>query len=646
MVLATVVAFGAWSAGAARAALPPLIPREDLFGNPDKTDPELSPDGTRLAYLAPEEGVLNVWVGTIGRRDDHPITNDRKRGIRYFSWLYDDTYIIYIQDKDGDENWHVHAVDLTSGEDRDYTPFDHVQARVIDVSPERPNELLIALNRRDPVYHDVYRLDITTGKLELVYQNDQRFIGFLADHDGKLRVGMSSRDDGGVDLHVRDTVDAPWRVLYSWGPTDLIRAGAISFTPDNRGLYISSSVGTNTCELRILDIATGKEETVASDPRADVDTYVLHPTKHTIQAVSFVKERLDWKILDDDIRDDFDVIRRLRRGSFRIVDRDRADKSWLVLVDSDIGPPEYYVYDRETKSGRLLFSTREALEGVALARMEPIRFTARDGMKINAYLTTPRGVPTKDLPLVVLVHDGPWWRDHWGFNAQAQWLANRGYAVLQVNYRGSIGFGKDFVNAANRDWGGAMQTDLLDGVQWAVKRHIVDPKRVAIMGRGYGGYAAMIGLAQTPNTYACGISLNGPPDLISFIKRYIDSRQAIETIIWDRLGHPERDAEKLKERSPSQMIDKITKPLLIAHGTNHPRVPIEDVRAMVAKLEQAGKPVTFLEYPDEGEALAVPKNRLDFHAKVENFLAKYIGGRYEPDPTPLPAKVTKNADGA
>jgi len=630
----------------ARAELPPIIPRDVLFGNPDKADPELSPDGTRLAYLAPDDGVLNVWVRTIGRKDDRPVTHDRKRGIRTFAWLYDGTHIIFIQDKNGDENWHVYAVNLEDGGQRDLTPFDKVQAKVLQMSPEFPTELLVALNRRDPAYHDVYRLDVGTGTRELVYENDQNYIGFLADHDFMVRLAMASRDDGGVDVFVREDAETPWRPLHSWGPVDLIHAGAIAFTPDNEGLYILSSVGSNTSELRTIDIASGKVRRLAGDPRADVADYVLHPTRHTIQAVGFLKDRMRWEVLDDDIRDDFDVIRRLRRGSCKIVNRDRADRTWLVLVDSDIGPPQYYVYNRETKSGALLFSTREALEDIALAKMEPIRYTARDGLRINAYLTTPRGLPMKQLPMVVLVHPGPWARDDWGFDAEAQWLANRGYVVLQVNYRGSIGFGKDFVNAANRDWGGAMQTDLLDGVQWAVKRGIADPKRVAIMGSGYGGYAAMVGLAQTPDVYACGVSANGPPDLVSFIQRLIETRQGIATIISDRLGHPERDVKQLRRRSPSHMVDRINKPLLVAHGTNSPRIPTETVRDLIAALKESGKPVTFVEYPNEGDSLAVPENRLDFYARVERFLAKHIGGRVQPAPTPEPTPAGEPADDA
>jgi len=645
LLVSLVIVTGFWHLPGASAELPPLIPREALFGNPDKANPEISPDGTRLAYLAPDQGVLNVWLCTLGQNDDRPITHDRNRGIQFFGLTHDDKHIIYIQDKDGDENWHLYAVNLASGEERDLTPFPGIQAHPMRLDPAFPDDMLVAINQRDRNQHDVYRLNIATGQLTLVLQNDEGYIGFVADHNYQIRAALRSRPDGGADLLVRDTVEQPWRQLYSWGPVDLMRAGVVGFTPDNQGLYLQSSVDANTLELKQIDIATGDVATLAGDPRADVFGIVIHPTKYTVQAVGFLKERMDWRVLDDDVKEDFAVISRLQRGSFNILDRDRADRTWLVAIESDIRPNQYYVYNRDSKTGSLLFSNKSALERVALSKMEPIRFQARDGLTLNAYLTTPRGVPAKNLPMVVLVHPGPWSRNAWGFDAEAQWLANRGYAVLQVNYRGSVGFGKDFGNAANRDWGGAMQQDLLDGVKWAVKRNIADPEKVAIMGSGFGGYAAMHGLASTPNAYACGVSANGIPDLVSFVERFIETRQTIESIIWDRIGHPERDAERLRERSPRSKVDKITKPLLIAHGANHPRVSASTVSDMVEALRSAGKTVEYVEYPNEGDSLTVPANRLDFYARVEKFFAEHLGGRYEEPPTPEPTPVAP-ADGA
>ncbi len=626
-----------------------MIPRDVLFGNPDKSRPRISPDGTRLAYLAPDRGVMNVWVRTIGEKNDHPITKDRDRGIRRYFWAENDHQILYIQDKAGDENWHLYAVDLTTNEERDLTPFDKVQAGIIGISPKFPNDIFVALNRIDPDRHDIYRLNIETGDLTLAVENLNGFIGFVPNHDFIISAALRSRDDGGLELFVRDDADAPWRLLYSWGPADLLNGGPRGFTPHNDGLYVQSSADTGTTELRQIDIATGKGVTLAGDPRSDLAGIVIHPTKHTVQAVGFMKERMVWKVLDEEVKEDFAIIKRLHRGSFTIINRDRADQTWLVAIDSDLGPLRYYAYDRIAKTGQLLFTNRSAMEQATFAKMEPIRFKTRDGLSVIAYLTTPRGLVAKNLPMVLLVHDGPWSRDDWGYDGEAQWLANRGYAVLQVNYRGSLGYGKDFSNAANRDWGGKMQTDLLDGLDWAVKKRIADPTRVAIMGSGFGGYAALQGLTTTPGVFVCGISNDAPLDLRSYARNIIRDRKSIETIVWDRIGHPERDAELLWSQSPLKHVDKIVKPLLMAHGANHPRIPIDEVREMVELLRVAGKDIEFVAYADEGEGFAIPENRVDFYDRAEKFLAKHLGGRYEPSRTPTarpkPSK-TPAADGA
>lgn len=635
-----------WHLSAARADLPPLIPRNVLFGNPDKTGPQISPDGTRLAYLAPDRGVMNVWVRTLGAKDDHAVTHDRDRGIRAYVWAKNDRHILYIQDKAGDENWHLYAVDLVTNEERDLTPFDNVQAGIVDIAAKYPDRILVSLNRTTPDRHDLYQLNIETGELTLVLENHDGFMGYIADHNVTVAAAVRSRADGGIDLFVRDGAGAPWRLLYSWGPVDLLSSGSLGFTPDNQGLYIQSSTNADTVELRQIDIATGKGETLAGDSHADLADVVLHPTKHTVQAVGFIRERMVWNVLDETVKEDFGVIKRLHRGSFSIINRDRADRTWLVAINTDLGPLRYYAYDRTTKTGTLLFTDRVALEQAIFAQMEPIRFQSRDGLVLNAYLTTPRGVVAKNLPMVLLVHDGPWSRDEWGYDGEAQWLANRGYAVLQVNYRGSLGYGKDFANAANRDWGGAMLNDLLDGLAWAVTKRIADPARVGIMGSGFGGYAALQSLATAPDMFACAISNDAPLDLRSYVQNIIGDRKSIESIIWDRIGHPQRDADLLWSRSPRKHTDKIVKPLLLAHGANHPRIPIAEAQEMADALRDAGRDVEFVGYADEGSGFAVPENRIDFYNRAEKFLAEHLGGRYEPEETPaIKAKPTAPPDG-
>ncbi|MBI4717820.1 MAG: S9 family peptidase [Planctomycetes bacterium] len=615
--------------GPVRAELPPLIPREVLFGNPDKMSPKISPDGKRLGYIAPDQGVLNVWIRTVGKSDDRVVTKDRIRGIRSFFWAENNEQILYVQDKGGDENWHIYCVTLGTNEEKDLTPFDGVQARVTAAEPAFPNEILLAINNRNPQLHDVYRADLKTGKLTLEAQNDAGFINWVADQHFQVRGAMKIASTSSTSLEVRETKDSAWRTLATWDPQDALSSGPVAFTPDGKGMYIISSAGSNTSQLRELDLASGKEKVLASDDEADVEDVVVHPTKYTIQAVGFNKQRTTWKVLDPTIAEDFAALERVRAGDFGLINRDHADQTWLVYYNTDNGPVYYYAYDRKTKKADLLFSNRAALEKLQLANMKPVSIKARDGLVVNGYLTLPVGVPGKNLPLVLNVHGGPWARDSWGYDGEAQWLANRGYACLQVNYRGSTGYGKKFLNAANREWAGKMHDDLIDAVNWAIAEGIADPKRVAIYGGSYGGYATLVGLTFTPDVFCCGVDIVGPSNLITFMETIPPYWKPIESILWDRVGHPEKDAEFLKSRSPLFKVDQIKKPLLIAQGANDPRVKKAESQQIVEALKKAGKVVEYVEYPDEGHGFARPENRLDFYGRAEKFLATHVGGRFE-----------------
>jgi len=617
-----------------QAELPPLIPREVFFGNPDRAGPQVSPDGKRLAYLAADEGVLNVWVRTVGKADDRVVTRDRKRGIRSYFWARNNKHILYIQDKDGDENWHLYSVDLGDNAERDLTPMPNVQARVESVSNKYPDEIIVAINDRDPQLHDVHRVNLNSGKLSLIAKNDAGYIGWVVDHDYQVRGAMTMTADGGSELFVRERPDADWRKLTSWKADDTLSSGPHSFTPDGKGLYLFTSTGANTTELREIDLATGKEKVLASDAQADVADVFEHPDKHVIQAVGFMKARKSWKVLDPAIADDFAAIAKVRDGDFSIINRDHADQTWLVVFDEDDGPVYYYAYDRKSKSAQLLFSNRKALETVTLAPMQPISYASRDGLTIHGYLTVPPGVEPKNLPMVLNVHGGPWWRDSWGYDGEVQWLANRGYAVLQINFRGSTGYGKKFINAADREWGGKMHDDLVDGVHWAIQQGVADPKRICIFGGSYGGYATLVGLTFTPDLFACGVDIVGPSNLITFQETIPPYWKPLEPILWARVGHPVNDADFLKSRSPLFKVDQIKKPLLIAQGANDPRVKKSESLQMVEALNMAGKTVEYVEYPDEGHGFARPENRLDFYGKAERFLADHLGGRRQDDSPP------------
>ena len=616
-------------AGSLRAELPPLIPRSVLFGNPDKTDPKISPDGRHLSYLAPDDGVMNVWVRSVCEANDRAVTHDRHDGIKSYFWAPGSDRILYIRDEQGNQNWHLCAVDLNGEQVRDLTPFDGVQTRIVAVEPTIPDIILIALNRRAPELHDVYRVNIKTGELTLEASNDEGFAGWLADHELRVRAAAKVTPSGGIDILARDNAKGPWRRVQAWGPEDAFNSDLLSFTADGGGLYVISSTGSNAGELREIRLDTGEQRGLAGSWQADVANVLIRPADHAIQAVAFAKERLHWKLLDGSLKPDFRAIKRLQRGDFEIIDQDLADRTWLVSYTSDDAPVYYYTYDRETRVAQKLFSRCEALDCVTLARMVPISFKARDGLTIPGYLTMPPGIPARSLPTVVLVRSSPWQRSSWGYSSVAQWLANRGYAVLQINFRGSTGYGKAFLNAANHEWGGKMQTDLIDGVNWAVRRGLVDPERIAIFGQTYGGYAVLTGLATDPEFFRCGVAISAPANLVTFLQNLPAYFNPVRPLLFDRVGDPIRDAEMLKARSPLFKVDRIQRPLLLAQGGNDPTVSLSESRQLVEAMQKAGKPLEYVEYANEGHGLSRPENRMDFFAKAEKFLAKHLGGRYE-----------------
>ena len=611
--------------------MPPLIPRELVFGNPEKVSPDLSPDGQRLAYIAPDQGVLNVWVKTVGKNDDQVITKDRRRGIHAYFWAPNGQQIVYVQDKDGDENWHVYAVPASGGDPVDLTPFPKVQARILGVEPRFPDEILVGLNNRVPQLHDIYRLDLKTRALTLEAKNDLNAAALIPDHELRVRLALIATPDGGSKLLHRAAPNAEWNQVLAWGSEDATTTYPAGFAADNQTLYMLSSIGSNAAEVRTRDLATGKEQVVASDPTYDASGLAVHPTTYQIQAVAFTAERRRWKVIDPAVQADFDELAKLHYGDFSIVSRNLADTAWLVGYTQDKGPYVYYAYDRATKKGTFLFSARPKLEKVALAEMKPIQFTSRDGLTIHGYLSLPVGLEPKNLPAVLDVHGGPWARDTWGYSGEVQWLANRGYACLQVNFRGSTGYGKAFVNAGDREWGAKMQDDLTDAVKWLVAQGIADPKRIGIYGASYGGYAVLAGLTTTPDLYACGVDMVGPSNLITFLSTVPPYWEPLRARLRKRVGDLEKDQEFLKSRSPLFHTGRIRAPLFIAQGANDPRVKRAESIQIRDAVQAAGKTVEYLEFADEGHGFARPQNRLKFYAAAERFLAKHLGGRFEPE---------------
>ena len=616
----------------ALAQLPTLIPRTILFGNPEKVLPAISPDGKLLAYVAPDQGVMNVWARTIGQTDDHVITADRKRGISVFYWQPDSASILYTQDQNGDENWHLYQTNVQTRETRDLTPFKDVHTEVLSIDPRFPDQMLILMNKRDSAFSDAYRLDLQSGQAELDTQNPGDVNDWGVDNHLQIRALLATLPDGGLEVRVRDEVKSPWRGLVKLSADDFWSAGLYGFSPDNQSLWLGSSAGTNAARLIEINLATAKQKVLAADEQYDVEKALLHPRKHTLEAVRFVRARSEWTLIDQTLKPDFDALGKVRDGDFDILSRDFADQTWIVSYTMDNGPVYYYAYQRRTRRAQLLFSSRPALEKYTLSRMQPVSFQARDGMTIYGYLTLPVGVAPKGLPMVLLVHGGPWARDTWGFNRWVQWLANRGYAVLQVNYRGSTGYGKKYLQAAIHEWAGKMHDDLIDGVNWTVRQGYVDAKRVGILGASYGGYATLVGLTFTPEVFACGVDIVGISNLVTFIKTVPPYWQVFMSFFYRHIGNPDdpQDAEEMKARSPLYKVERIKVPLLIGQGANDPRVNPAESEQIVAAMRQANKPVEYILYTDEGHGFVRPENNLHFNAKTEEFLAKYLGGRFEP----------------
>ncbi len=643
----------------------PLIPREILFGNPDRSAARLSPDGTRLSFLAPLNGVLNVWVAPAGQLEAaRPVTHDTRRGIRIYFWAYTSRHLLYLQDQDGDENWKVYAVDLATDTTRNLTPADtipgpdgkpltqpdgrpmHPRAEIENVSHRFPETILVGLNTRDPRYHDLYRVNIESGAMSLIQENPD-FAGFVTDDDYRVRFASRMTNDGGSE-YFRPLSDglgpgpagfSRWEPFMQVGIEDSLATHPIGFDKSGEVLYLADSRGRDTAALVGLDLRTGALTVLAEDPRADAGTALIHPTEYQIQAVAFNYTRQEWKILDPSIQPDFAHLATVADGEVSVTSRTLDDAKWTVAYIRDSGPVRYYAYDRETRNATFLFTNRDALENQPLARMHPEVIRSRDGLSLVSYLTLPvwanprgTGRPDRRLPMVLLIHGGPWARDSWGLDNEHQWLANRGYAVLSVNYRGSTGFGKRFLNAGNFEWSGKMQADLIDALEWAVTEGIADRFRIAIMGGSYGGYATLVGLTATPERFACGVDIVGPSSLVTLLNTIPPYWEPALALFTSRVGdHRSEEGRRVLEgRSPLTFADRIRRPLLIGQGANDPRVKQSESDQIVAAMRRKEIPVTYVLYPDEGHGFARPENRMSFNAVAEAFLSRCLGGRYQP----------------
>ncbi|QYF94455.1 S9 family peptidase [Massilia sp. PAMC28688] len=642
---------------AATAAEPqvPLIERAKFFGNPTKVGARISPDEKWLTWIAPRDGVLNVWVAPVNDPDKaRPLTAEKGRPIRGSFWSPDSKMVLFINDKGGDENFLLYGVNVVSGEQKALTPFEKTRVSIVKISRTIKDRMLVGVNNRDPRWHDVHSLDLATGKLTLVYQNDG-FSGFLADDNLRLRMASKARKDGGVDYFRMNDGKASEEPLTSVGLEDVQTTIPLDFSADGKTLYWTDARGRNTAALVAQDVESGKTSIVAEDPRADIFSamYDRKTGKPLAYAVNYLKR--EHVALDPRIKADLAYLTAQAKGSIDISSRSDADDKWTVTVDGVTSPSTTWLYDRKAKRLKKLFVSRPELEGAPLVQMHPHEIKSRDGMTLVSYLTLPKeadptssGKAVKPVPMVLLVHGGPWARDTYGYDGYHQWLANRGYAVLAVNFRGSTGFGKKFISAGDMQWGRKMHDDLLDAVNWAVAQGYTTADKVAIMGASYGGYATLAGLAFTPTSFACGVDIVGPSSLETLLQSIPPYWESIRNQFYRRMGDlntPEGRA-LLKERSPLYAADKIVRPLLIGQGANDPRVNIKESDQIVDAMKAKNIPVTYVVFPDEGHGFARPANNIAFNAVTENFLSQCLGGRAEPIGDVLKASTAQVRHGA
>lgn len=639
--LASILAGSLLVSGAALAATGPdsvpLIPRSLLFGNPDRAGVQVSPDGTQLSWIAPLDGVLNVWVAPAGDlAAAKAVTKDTDRGVRQYFWMPNSTHLVYLQDRGGDENWRAYSVDLATGTEIDLTPMDGVAAQIAHVSRDFPDTLAIGVNDRDPQFHDIHLVNAATGERTLLFENP-RFADVTLDDAMRVRLVSEMNSDGSLASFMVE--GAEFKPFDSVPFEDTMGTRSVGLDRKGERLFMVDSRGRDKSALMVRDLASGKAEVIFEGTNSDIAGALVDPITDEIEAVASNYLKPEWTVLDPAMRKDLDFLRTLQEGEIGIGSRSLDDSKWIVSFRGDAGPTVYYLYDRSAGSATRLFTSKDALEGLPLVPMRGVEIPTRDGLTLPSYVSLPKwsdpdgdGVPNEPLPTVLMVHGGPWARDSWGYNPYHQWFANRGYAVISPNFRGSTGFGKAFVNAGDGEWADAMHDDLIDAVEWAVANGIADRDRVGIFGGSYGGYAALAGVTFTPDVFAASVAIVGPSNLITLLNSLPPYWAPMIEMFAKRVADhrtPE-GRRKLRDMSPLTQVDEIKKPLLIGQGANDPRVKQPESDQIVKAMQAKNLPVTYVLYPDEGHGFAKPENNIAFQAVAETFLAEHLGGRAEP----------------
>ncbi len=620
--------------------MPGIIPLDEIYAPAEYTSPTLSGDGKLVLYrhISPDGSADDIVVRNMATGAETVVPYPQGvSGIPYFEWSGDSRHVLYMIDDSGDENYGIYSVDVTTGKSKTLFRQKDRTAIIVSLDDRNPNGIFYQCNERDLRYFDLYWCDISTGESELIMENPGYVSGWYFDRNGYCRIVKIMDEDGGERLLYKKTAGADsaafilsdWEEILRWEYSDVDTSGFMGFSLDGKRIQYLDSTGRNTAAVMEMDLETNSTKLVYEDPEYDVAS-TWHDLKlDRVTAVQVARDRSEWLAFEDGLKKQFDYVKTLSGGDFSFMSSSEDDRYWLISFDSDTDGRSYYYVDSETLTSAYLFHETPILRDREFAPMEPISYTASDGLKIHGYATFPAGLERKNLPMVLLVHGGPQYRDTWGFNAEVQWLANRGYLVVQVNFRGSTGYGKTFVRAGDREWGGKMQQDLTDAVNWAVSQGYADRSRVAIMGASYGGYAALAGAAFTPDVYACAVDMFGPSSLLTLAENMPTYWEDQRKQLYQSIGDPSKDEAFMKSRSPLYSADKIKIPVLITQGGNDSRVTPRESEQMVEAMKAKNLDVRYLFFPEAGHGFNTTADEIEFYRTAEEFLAENIGGRIE-----------------
>ncbi len=613
-----------------------LIPRSILFGNPNKFNAQLSPDGKYISFIAPKEGINNIWVASVEDISKAVcVSDDKKRGIVNYHWTFTPGLLIYSQDQGGNENFAVYKVSAENGKVTMLAGGENFRVDIAQLHHKQAEHVLLSMNDRDPRFMDYHKINLITGERTLAYQNDNGYAGIIFDSQFKPRIASIQCPDASDDLLFFNTTTNSFELQSKVPFEDTLATALWFFGKDDRTLLLSDSRGRNTAALKTMDTTTREIKIIAEHAKCDPSGIEMHPYTREISAATFTYAKKEWVFLDEEFQKHVEFIQNQESGELTVFSRTLDDKKWLVIFSPDNGTPKYFLYETSKKKLNFLFETRPDLKGFNLSHVEPRVIRARDGMELVSYLTQPLNPiagPGNPNPMVLVVHGGPWARDQWGFNSRIQWVVNRGYTALSVNFRGSTGLGKAVANGGNKEWAGKMHDDLIDACQWAIDAKIADPNKIAIFGASYGGYAALVGLTFTPDFFACAVDIVGPSNINTLLSTIPPYWEPMVATFKTRVGDytTEEGKKFLFERSPVSRVDKIKKPLLILQGANDPRVKQDEADQIYKAMKDKNIPVEYVLFPDEGHGFQEPRNNVAATALMEEFLSNYLGGRLEP----------------